>query len=80
LKARGIYDLPIISGLNFSPFVEQKRTMVSLSLASLLAFHFSPYSTKLQFGTPCVIALNNVGQVLFPVVDDIFIHSSAFSR
>jgi hypothetical protein len=29
---------------------------------------------------PCVIALNNVGQVLFPMVDDIFVHSSAFSK
>jgi hypothetical protein len=29
---------------------------------------------------PYVIALNNVGQVLFLVVDDIFVHSSAFSR
>ncbi len=28
---------------------------------------------------PCVITLNNVGQVLFPVVNDIFVHSSVFS-
>jgi hypothetical protein len=28
----------------------------------------------------CHIALNNVGQVLFPVVDDLFVHSIAFSR
>jgi hypothetical protein len=52
LKAHGICDLPITSGLNLSPVVEHKKTMVSLSLASLLALHFFPCSTKLQFGTP----------------------------
>jgi len=29
---------------------------------------------------PCVIALNNVGQVLFLMVDDIFIHSGTFPK
>jgi len=47
LKARGICGLPVTSGLNFSPIAEQKRAMVNLSLASLPALHFSPYSTKL---------------------------------
>jgi hypothetical protein len=28
----------------------------------------------------CVSTLNNVGQVLFLVVDNIFVHSNAFSR
>jgi hypothetical protein len=44
--------LPITNGLNFSPVAEQIRAMVSLSLANLPALHFSPYSTKLRFGTP----------------------------
>ncbi len=52
LKARGICDLLITSGLNFSPITEQRRAMVSLSLASLPALHFFPCSTKLRFGTP----------------------------
>jgi hypothetical protein len=42
LKAHGICDLPITSGLNFSPVVEHRRAMVSFSLASLPIFHFSP--------------------------------------
>jgi hypothetical protein len=52
LKSRGICNLPITSGLNFSPVTEQKRVMVSISLASLPVLHFSPCSTKLWFGTP----------------------------
>jgi hypothetical protein len=52
LKARGIYDLLITSGLNFSPIVEHRKAMVSFSLVILLALHFPPCSTKLQVGTP----------------------------
>ncbi len=44
LKVHGICDLPISSGLNFSPVVEQRRAMVSLSLASLPILHFSSCS------------------------------------
>ncbi len=57
LKAHGICDLPITSGLNFSPFAEHRRVMVSLSLAILPALHFFPCSTKLRFGTPFQISL-----------------------
>ncbi len=51
LKVHGIGNLLITGGLNFSPIVKQRRAMVSFSLASLPALHFSPYSTKPQFGT-----------------------------
>jgi hypothetical protein len=52
LKARGIFNLQITNGLNFSVVVKQRRAMVSLSLANLPTLHFFPCNTKLQFGTP----------------------------